>query len=612
MDEARGGGGQPADLEKLAAAVQRFESLRTEALLANPLLDFERLVFVKRADAGQKTPRPRVRGEAANFVGNDTIGFLNGLPINFQGNGYLREIAFDNEIAVLSPVRPDGQLTTLYRPDKPVFVGDLKLHFDADRLLFSSVGSHGRWQIFEVGVDGQGLRQVTRGEESDIDNYDACYLPDERILFASSACFQSVPCERRCDEVANFCVMNPDGSAIRRLCFDQDHNFYPSIMADGRVLYTRWEYTDIAHAFTGRLMTMNPDGTGQRAHYASGSFWPNRIFYARPIPGCPTKFVAIITGHHGTARAGELVVFDVAKGRRLAEGVVQRIPGRGKTVQAVMVDNLVDASWPKFLHPYPLSDKYFLASCQPNPQSPWGLYLVDTFDNLLLLHEEPGCVLFEPVAVRKTPRPPVIPERVDLASREGDRLLAGHLLRQRTAGRPPRHGPEAAAVHLPFQLLRHVGYRGLRGHGRPVGRPPRARHGAGGRRRFRLLYRPGEHADRHPAVGRRREGRAADAELVHRHAGRNRLVYRLPRTGQRYSSAIVGRPAGRFAAAHHAVARPGARVQLGPRGTAGAGQVLRGLPQRPTAARRRRTDRPAAGGASQHAAFAVPLPARVL
>jgi len=416
--EARGSAARPADLEALAAAVERFEALRTEALLANPLLDFEGLLLVKRADAGQKTPQPRVRGEAANFVGNDTLGFLNGLPINFQGNGYLREIPFDNEIAVLRSLRPDGRLATLYRPEKPVFVGDLRLHFDADRLLFSSVGSHGRWQIFEIGVDGRGLRQVTRGEENDVDSYDSCYLPDGRVLFASSACYQSVPCERRCDEVANLCIMDADGSRMRRLCFDQDHNFYPSLMADGRVLYTRWEYTDIAHAFTGRLMTMNPDGTGQRAHYASGGFWPNRIFYARPIPDCPTEFVGIVTGHHGTARAGELVLFDVAKGRRQAEGAVQRIPGRGKAVEARMVDALVDASWPKFLHPYPLSSKYFLVSCRPTPQSAWGLYLADAFDNLLLLREEEGYALFEPVPVRRTPRPPVIPDRVDLGSRE--------------------------------------------------------------------------------------------------------------------------------------------------------------------------------------------------
>ena len=83
-----------------------------------------------------------------------------------------------------------------------------------------------------------------------------------------------------------------------------------------------------------------------------------------------------------------------------------------------MVDNLVDASWPKFLHPFPLSDKYFLAACQPNAESQWGIYLVDVFDNMLLLREEDGCVLFEPIPVRPSPRPPVIPDRVDLASHE--------------------------------------------------------------------------------------------------------------------------------------------------------------------------------------------------
>ncbi|MCR4415945.1 MAG: SUMF1/EgtB/PvdO family nonheme iron enzyme, partial [Thermoguttaceae bacterium] len=198
----------------------------------------------------------------------------------------------------------------------------------------------------------------------------------------------------------------------------------PSAITEGRILYTRWEYTDIAHAFTGRLMTMNPDGTGQRAYYASGSFWPNRIFYARPIPGCPTKFVGIVTGHHGTARAGELVVFDVAQGRRQADGAIERIPGHGKRVEATMVDNLVDASWPKFLHPYPVSEKHFVVSCRPTPQSRWGIYLVDVFDNMVLLCEEEGYVLFEPVPVRKTPRPPVIPDRTNPTAREATVYLS--------------------------------------------------------------------------------------------------------------------------------------------------------------------------------------------
>lgn len=421
MADAPGADGKEIDFQRFFEAAEQFETLRCEALLSNPLLNFERLLVVKRKDARAYHPMPRF---SLPPFSSGPAHLLNGLPLNYQGNGVLRQIPIDNEIAVLSPPRPEGRFATLFRPEKAVYVGDVKLHFDADRVLFSSIGSHDRFQIFEVGVDGRNLRQVTRGQQTDVDNYDSCYLADDRILFGSSACFQSVPCQRRYDEVANLCVMNGDGSGVRRLCFDQDHNFYPTMLGDGRVLYTRWEYTDIAHAFSARLFTMNPDGTQQRAYYASSSFWPNRIFYAKPIPHHPTQFVGIISGHHGTARAGEMLLFDVAQGRRLAEGVVQRIPGWGKKVEAVLQDQLVDASWPKFLHPCPLSDKYFLVSCQPTSRSPWGVYLVDVFDNVLLLHEEQGWLLFEPVPLRKTPRPKAIPDRVDLDSREATVYLS--------------------------------------------------------------------------------------------------------------------------------------------------------------------------------------------
>ena len=234
-------GGSRSD--RFLVAVEQFED-SCQALLGNPLMEFDRLLLVKRKDA-ETQPATTL----ADAVSNDPIGHWNGLPVNFQGTGVLREIPFENEIAVLSPVRPGGRLTTLFHPDKPVFVGDLTLDFDAQRLLFSSIGSHDRFQVFEIGVDGKQLRQVTRGEDDDVDNYDACYLPDERIVFGSTDCFQSVPCERRLDAVSTLHVANSDGSGVRRLCFDQDHNFCPTMLGDGRVLYTRWEYTDIAHAF---------------------------------------------------------------------------------------------------------------------------------------------------------------------------------------------------------------------------------------------------------------------------------------------------------------------------------------------------------------------------
>jgi formylglycine-generating enzyme required for sulfatase activity len=379
------------------AAFDRLQALRREALLANPLLDFDELLLVRR--------------RADNL----------GLPANWQGNSSLPRTGFDNEIArlnvrelVLDPSGlPAARLTTIYRPTNSVFVGDLDLHFAADRLLFSSLGTNGRWQVFELALaPSRSIRQITPGTDADVDNYDGCYLPDGSVIFCSTASFAGVPCVDGSDHVGNLYVLKPDGR-IRQLCFDQDHNWSPTMLANGRVLYHRWEYADTPHAHTRLLFSMNPDGTGQAEFYGSGSYWPNAMFYARPVPGHPTKVAAIVSGHHGVPRMGELVLFDPARGRREAAGVVQRIPGRGRPVEPVIRDQLVDDSWPKFLHPWPLNENYLLVSAKPTPQSPWGLYLADTFDNLLLLAELPGHALLEPTPLSKTSRPPVIPDRVD-------------------------------------------------------------------------------------------------------------------------------------------------------------------------------------------------------
>jgi len=386
-----------AGADTLMRVADEFASLRDEALLANPLLDFDKLLVIKR------------RGNL-------------GLPHNWQGNCVMRG-GFDNEIAVLSPVRPDGELTTLYRPASNSFVGDVDLHFDGQRMLFSMPGENGRYHIFEIKTDGTALRQVTPSEP-DIDNYDACYLPNERIVYGSTGCFQGVPCVGGGSQVANLYVMDPDGTNIRRLCYDQDHDWCPTVTNDGRVIFTRWEYSDTPHYFTRVVMRMNPDGTNQVALYGSNSYWPNSTFYARPVPGHPTKFVGVISGHHGVARMGELIVFDPALGQQEADGVVQRIPGYGQEVEPIIRDRLVDDSWPRFLHPFPLSENYYLTACQIDAQSPWGIYLVDVFDNIVPIYVEPGAAVLEPVPLRPTERPPVVPERIDPDRRDATVYLS--------------------------------------------------------------------------------------------------------------------------------------------------------------------------------------------
>ena len=373
--------------------------LQRQVALGNPLLNFDRLLLVKRS-----VTSPQL-----------------GLPQNWQSNCALPTTGFDDEIALLSSAHTGGELSTFYRPAGPYFVGDIDLHFDADRLLFSSIGQHDKWHVFEIRADGTGLRQVTPSLP-DVHNYDACYLPDGGIIFSSTASMAAVPCVNGSSRVANFYRLDPNGS-IRQLCFDQEHNWCPTMLESGRVLYLRWEYTDTPHSHDRVLFSMNPDGTEQMEFYGSNSYWPNSLFYARPIPDRPSMFAAIVGGHHGVPRMGELVLFDLARGRRESSGAVQRIPGHGVKVEStsdpkyessLIMDTLVEDSWPKFLHPYPLSDKYFLVACQPTPQSLWGIYLVDVFDNLTLIKQDPGYALFEPVPFRATRKPPLIPPKVDL------------------------------------------------------------------------------------------------------------------------------------------------------------------------------------------------------
>ena len=390
---------EQGDAEALKQA-EELIALNRRALLANPLLNFDRMLLVKRGLAPKNLGQPK----------------------NWQSNSSVAKKGYDNEIAVLSSPRGEAELSTLYRPEDGAYVGEVDLDFDASRLIFSMPTE--RWRVFEMNADGSGLRQLGTIDEPDVDNYDACYLPDGNVLFTSTAPFTGVPCVKGKDHVSNLYHFTRGSGDVRRLTFDQDHDWCPTVLPNGRVLYLRWEYSDIPHYVSRILFHMNPDGTSQMEFYGSNSYWPNSMFHARPIPGSSTKFVAVISGHHDTARMGELVLFDTMLGRREAQGAIQRIPGRGVEVEPVIEDHLVRDSWPKYLNPWPLSEKYFLVACQPTKQSLWGLYLVDVFDNRTLIKEVADYALLEPIPLRATERPPAVPSRVDPSRKDALIYLA--------------------------------------------------------------------------------------------------------------------------------------------------------------------------------------------
>lgn len=371
----------------------QFAALRREALSANPLLSFDRILAVRRGERQL------------------------GLPANWESNSSLPTTGYDNQIVALAHRDHPVRAKTLLQPEDGRYVGQMDLHWDGSRLLFSMPGGNGRFQVQELDLTSGEVRELPLIPDADVDNYDACYLPDGGVAFTSTAPFIGVPCVAGSSHVTNLYRRDPDGR-IRQLTVDQEHNWHPRVMVDGRLLYLRWEYSDLPHAHSRILFCMNPDGTNQAAYYGSNSYFPNSFFDAQPIPGTVGRVIGVATGHHGTRRSGRLLILDPAVGRHEARGIVQEIPRRGREVEPTIRDQLVDGVWPQFLNPFPLSDKYFLVSAKLSPNAPWGIYLVDVFDNMLLLHEEPGYAYLEPIPLAPRRRPPVVPDRTDPSNPE--------------------------------------------------------------------------------------------------------------------------------------------------------------------------------------------------
>lgn len=232
------------------------------------------------------------------------------------------------------------QSTDIHAPKDGAYIAEPDLYFDGSKLLFTSINSNKVYQVMEIGVDGKNLRQVSNMPGPDIHCYGGIYLPNDKIIFSSTAPLVGVPCISGSTTVPNLYLMDAKGGNTRQLTFEQDADWYPTVLADGKIMYLRWEYTDIMHYYTRIMMSMNPDGSNQRSIYGSQSLWPNAMFNARPIPGQPGQFVAIVSGHHGVAGSGKMTIFDTNKGYAHADGVIQHIPGYGKKVTHVTVDEL--------------------------------------------------------------------------------------------------------------------------------------------------------------------------------------------------------------------------------------------------------------------------------
>jgi len=391
-----------------------LDRLIRAAALANPLLDSDRIMVIRRI------------GEANRNLNSHT-------------SETIKRTGWDNEISELTHLRGEVKVRSIYRHDNQSVMKHLDLHFSGERIMFSGVGKNGNWAVLEVDIDGRHLKELTPDDQDQVQWFDGCYLPeDNTILSCSTAGMQGLPCENGGRPMVNLYRVATNTRQVRQLTFEQDSDWHPRVLANGRVLYLRWEYTDTPHYYSRYLFHMNPDGTGQQEYWGSGSYFPTAFVWARPVPNHPSMVVGIVSGHHAKSETGRLMLIDPALARKYplrykptsktwgqekAEinihpealpaketGCVQELPGWGRNVLGNVYDNQGGGQTYTFGTPYPLSDKYFLVSLKKGNK--WVLALVDVFDNITVVYEDPKYSIFEPMMLAPRKRAPVIADRV--------------------------------------------------------------------------------------------------------------------------------------------------------------------------------------------------------
>jgi HEAT repeat protein len=126
------------------------------------------------------------------------------------------------------------------------------------------------WHIWEMNVDGTGLRQLTFGPYHDVN---PAYLPDGRIVFSSSRIglrdeYHGFPC-------IGLTVMNADGSAINVIGFNLGGDRDPAVMEDGRIVFSRIDLFYSRLKTEVAIHTVFPDGTRNESLYGPErrAFW---------------------------------------------------------------------------------------------------------------------------------------------------------------------------------------------------------------------------------------------------------------------------------------------------------------------------------------------------
>ncbi|MDP6633479.1 MAG: hypothetical protein QGG42_01100 [Phycisphaerae bacterium] len=267
------------------------------------------------------------------------------------------------------------------------------------------------FHLFEINADGTGLKQLTFG---DFDDLDPIYLPDGRIMFSTTRGHTYVRCGpdfpayilARCDA---------DGKNIYIISQNSEPDYLPSLLADGRVVFSRWEYTDKEQKRVQSLWTVNPDGTNVTAFWGNQSVWPDHLAEPRAIPGS-RRVMFVGVGHHQWFN-GSIGIVDPSKGLNYPKGLTKVTPdlpwaevGDGPTpAPKENADYRAAGKFTAYKTPYPLSEEDFLVSAKRGGK--FNLYLMDVSGNRELIYVA-RCNAWHAMPFIPRKKPPVLRDAV--------------------------------------------------------------------------------------------------------------------------------------------------------------------------------------------------------
>ncbi len=260
--------------------------------------------------------------------------------------------------ARLIVVSPEGRHRILI--DGFASACDPNVSFDGDRVLFSGRKDPGdRWRIWEIGVDGQGLRPVS---PENLDARSPIHVSTLFTLDSPKPWFTTVFVGR---EIANDGSATPwnlynvrlEGGEVRRMTFNHANNLDPFQTADGRLLYA-----------------------AERGLHEPGDALRRMSLFAVHMEGADNEF-------YGGGLGGRIQQMPCATERGLVVFIESSEPAADGSGQLACVEHrrphvtyrpLTADTGHRFLHPAPLHGNHLLVARRPSDGAgTWGVFRFD-------------------------------------------------------------------------------------------------------------------------------------------------------------------------------------------------------------------------------------------